>query len=246
MTQQHRAESWCRMLRSVAEPVARTIDLTAPFSDDFGHTREVDKAFVVWCRASEPARTKPHDSTANPGTSKFHVEHNPPPRTAVTEHARAEAVDAALWRALALQSNAAHVDHLLAQARDANRTTWDSGALIPQGTTALEVWTETDLCCLHALWWLARNHARADWAKLANDAATWHLENVQPDNATAHPWALHLFALRDIASPNGDGAARLHAEMMMHNCQVSLGRADKLSALILLDAARGIGEACSV
>jgi hypothetical protein len=246
MTQQQRAESWCRMLRAVAEPVARTINLAKPFSDDFGHTREVDKAFVAWCQSSDASRTKYHDSTANTCTSTFHVEHSPPPLTAVTDGARAEAVDAALWRALALQSSAEHVGHLLAQSRAADRTTWDSGALIPQGTTALEVWTETDLCCLHALWWLARKHNRADWAKLASDAATWHLENVQPDNATAHPWALHLFALRDITSPNGDGAARLHAEMMMHNCQISLGRADKLSALILMDAARGIGAACGV
>lgn len=243
MTQLQRAESWCRMLRGVAEPVSRQINLTAPFSDDFGHTREVDQAFVAWCQASDTTRSKPHSSTANTGDFMFHVEHGSPQVAAVTEGARAEAVDAALWRALVLRSDANHVDHLLANARAGDRTTWDSGALIPQGTTALEVWTETDLCCLHALWWLARTHSREDWATLANNAATWHLENVQPDNATAHPWALHLFALRDIAAPNRDGAARLHAEMMMHNCQVSLGRADKLSALILLDASRAIAAA---
>lgn len=221
------ASVWRRRLLSVGTPVVAGVDFRAEFRDDAGHRREVDRAFLAWCERGGPGVDKSACDGVGAGG----------------------AVEVALWAALATGAEAREVESALQIARSHERTAWDSGALLPQGRTALEVWTETDLCCLHALWWLARLHQREDWAVLVDDAAGWHLENVQPDNATTHPWGLHLFALRDIRAGcggggGGDGAARLHAEMMLHNCQVSLGRADRLSALILVDAARAIGTAC--
>lgn len=244
MSAAERAKSWCQMLRAVAEPVIAAIDLSANFADDFGHRREVDAPFIQWCRAwresesnaKNPLRFQPFQKSP-----AFHVE----PAAAPTS-ARPNTVDASLWHALASQQSPEAISAILEAARDLDRTTWDAGSLIPQSGMALEVWTETDLSAMHALWWLALRHARPDWRTLIEHAAAWHLDHIQPDNATAHPWSLHLFALRDITAPSGDGAARLHAEMMLHNCQVSLGRADRLSALILVDAARAIEVAYGV
>jgi hypothetical protein len=240
-TKDRRGENWRRMLLGVAEPVACGIDLRAPFADDFGHTRAVDAALLAWCRLmSAGGSTDTRDSLVLPhktGHSAFHVEH---PET-VTAGTRPEAVDADLWRALVTGAPAEEIDRTLQRARGRERGTWDAGTLVPQAGMALEVWTETDLSAMHGLWWLALRHDRADWRSLLEGAISWHLENIQPDNATNHPWALHLFALRDINAPTGDGAARLHGELMLHNCQIALGRPDRLSALILMDAARAIG-----
>lgn len=217
------ASIWRKRLLSVGEPVVGGIDWHAEFRDEMGHRREVDRAFLGWC--SREGGGLP--GIAHAGSVEDGV-----------------AIEVALWSALLGGAGPKEVESALAAAQSGERTAWDAGALLPQGRTALEVWTETDLCCLHALWWLARLHQREDWAALVDDVTGWHLENIQPDNATTHPWGLHLFALRDIgAGSKGDGAARLHAEMMLHTCQMSLGRADRLSALILVDAARAIGAA---
>ncbi|MFM9959157.1 MAG: hypothetical protein ACKVZJ_13925 [Phycisphaerales bacterium] len=215
---------WARALRAACTPVLDAIDWSRPFTDDSGNTREIDGQLIAWHRGVRPAPPPP-----------------PPPDASA---------DVALWHALACGADAARVDEVLARGREGTRTAWggDAGALLPQVGTAIEVWTETELAALHALWWLARHHDRDDWRGLIDGAVTWHLENSQPDNATAHPWALHLFALRGVgrglgrgeAGPDGDPGARLYAETMLHNCQVSLGRPDRLSALILADAARAM------
>lgn len=241
-TPTQRAQNWCRMLLAAAEPVTAGIDLSAPFADDFGHTRAVDGALLAWCRlGGDPHAANAlqlQESPVKAGNSAFHVEH----QQAATAGARPEAVDAALWRALVTGAPADTIDGLLTAARSHARGTWDAGSLVPQSGMALEVWTETDLGAMHALWWLAQRHGREGWRSLLDGAVSWHLENIQPDNATNHPWALHLFALRDVNAPAGDGAARLHGELMLHNCQIALGRPDRLSALILMDAARAIGS----
>lgn len=206
------ASEWAGWLRSVAEPVLGRIDWSVPFADERGHRREIDVPLIAWARG---VRLDPVPS--GPAST-----------------------DTALWHALASGVAAAKVDEILRVARAAARSPWgsDEGALLPQGNIALEVWTETELASLHALWWLARGHGRGDWGALIDGAVAWHLENIQPDNATAHPWGVHLFALRGAA--DAGGGARLHAETMLHNCQISLGRPDRLSALILMDAARAM------
>ena len=106
---------------------------------------------------------------------------------------------------------------------------------------ALEQETEKELAGLHAWWWLARDPAcAATPAPGALDAAAaWVMANVQPDNATGHPWAIHLFLERAGSDPH----ARHYAETMLHNCLVHSGQPDRLSAVILLDAARALDRA---
>jgi hypothetical protein len=118
----------------------------------------------------------------------------------------------------------------------------DDGALWPLARfSGLEVWTETELCGLHALWCLARVRGCAAWCRRVESARDWHLANTQPDNATNRPWALHVFLLAKPLSPE----ARAYAETLLHNALVLNGRPDLLSAWILLDAAKRIEESYS-
>lgn len=95
----------------------------------------------------------------------------------------------------------------------------------------IETWTQAELCSLHAL-----SHAGPTMKPRMDAAADWMIEHLQPDNATNHPWGIHVFVQRaaELNSPEH----RLYAEALLHNAIVSLGRADRFSALILLDAGR--------
>lgn len=105
----------------------------------------------------------------------------------------------------------------------------------------IETWTERELSALHALRTIARLRADATLAARCMDAAGWHVAELQPDNATNHPWAVHVF-IELALDPQADSAARagadLHAQTLLHNCRVRLGRADRLSAWVLRHAAR--------
>lgn len=101
---------------------------------------------------------------------------------------------------------------------------------------AIEVWTEAELCALQALW-----HAAWEDRSLedrVDSAIAWLMENVQPDNATNHPWAAPVFIDRWIR--RSDQNCRMYAGTLLHNAQVGLGRPDRFSAVILLDGARGL------
>lgn len=103
-----------------------------------------------------------------------------------------------------------------------------------EGTT-IEVWTEAELIALHALWHLA---ARRDDATLRDrcvQTALWHAESTQPDNATGHPWATHVFL--KAGAETGDWRLNNYAATLIHNCQIAGGLPDRRSAVILLDAA---------
>ncbi len=103
---------------------------------------------------------------------------------------------------------------------------------------AVETTTETELAALHALWHHARREPR--WETRCLDAARWHVEMLQPDNATNHPWAVHVFVHLALAErdPSQAATARLYAETLIHNALVASGRPDRFSACLLLDAAR--------
>lgn len=103
-------------------------------------------------------------------------------------------------------------------------------------SAAIEVWTETELACVHAAWSLG-----AAWRDSARASALWLLEHIQPDNATNHPWAVHVFAA--MAEETGNPEMDLYAQTLLHNCVVTTGRPDAFSALILLHASRAI-QAC--
>jgi hypothetical protein len=101
---------------------------------------------------------------------------------------------------------------------------------------AIEVATEGQLCALHALAHLAGVEGRL-WPAVRAGAERL-LEHVQPDNATNLPWAVHVFARLASEGGTGASAAEAYAGTLLHNCQVTLGRADARSARILADAAR--------
>lgn len=107
---------------------------------------------------------------------------------------------------------------------------------------AIELWTERELGALHALWRLAIFRDHAPWRRRALDAAVWHLEHTQPDNATNHPWAIPVFLDLWQSDPDSEQgiSARCYAETLLHNCQAQSARPDPLSALILRDAADGL------
>ncbi len=108
-----------------------------------------------------------------------------------------------------------------------------SGPLLPRDMfLGIEVWTESELCALHALFDLAIMRRRDDWLRRAERARDWHLNNTQPDNATGRPWAIHGFAMA------GTPEANHYAETLLHNCMALRGEPDVTSAWILLDAAR--------
>lgn len=110
---------------------------------------------------------------------------------------------------------------------------------ITQGITgeptgpAIEVWTEIELASVHAAWSLGR-----EWRHASQKAARWLVDTIQPDNATNHPWAVHVFA--QLAHDTGDPSFDLYAQTLLHNCMVTSGKPDEFSALILLHASRAI------
>jgi hypothetical protein len=105
---------------------------------------------------------------------------------------------------------------------------------------AIESRTETELSAVHALHRLGLDRNEPTMIARALDAARWHVAELQPDNGTNHPWAVHVFVLlaAQRTDPGEAGAALMHAQTLLHNCQVHQGRPDRLSACILWDAAR--------
>lgn len=115
------------------------------------------------------------------------------------------------------------------------------GSLVPEPERGgIELWTEAELASLHALWNLACDRKDQALRSRAVSAARWLMAEIQPDNATNHPWAVHVFAtLSSHADPVIAGDARLYAETLLHNTIIAgQGRPDRFSATILLDAAR--------
>ncbi|MFG0274641.1 MAG: hypothetical protein ACF8QF_06260 [Phycisphaerales bacterium] len=109
--------------------------------------------------------------------------------------------------------------------------------------STIEVWTERELASLHALARLATRTGDDRARDRALDCATWHLEHTQPDNATNRPWAAHVFLL--LARDRDSHDARLYAETLVHNCMVTTGKPDPLSAAILRDAADALADEAS-
>ena len=115
-------------------------------------------------------------------------------------------------------------------------------------SVGIEVRTEAELSAVHALHRLGRLHNDQAAVERAFDAARWHTETLQPDNATNHPWGVHAFLELAISSADAAlaGAARSHAGTLLHNAMVALGRPDRFGAVLLLDAARALqGEPAS-
>ena len=142
-------------------------------------------------------------------------------------------IDLLLWWALHNQST---IEGLVAPA---------PGPLVGEHafkTGAIETTTETELAALHALAHHAEKDPTGALFERCRQATRWHIATLQPDNGTNHPWAVHVFLI--LAAIEKDDAfavhARLHAETLVHNAMVSMGRPDRFSACLLLDAARSL------
>jgi len=145
--------------------------------------------------------------------------------------------DVRLWRALVLKAPAP------TELFDGDPSNLGPILANRHGMT-LEVWTESDLCALHAVWHLAARDLRADWRRRCILAALWHAEYLQPDNATHVPWALHVFVIGGLALARaGDERAAsvsLHAQTLLHNAVVAVDRPDSLSAGVFADSAAAL------
>ena len=218
-------ETWRRRLRTLAggaipaDPEARA-ELVRTFRDERGQRRAIDEPILRWVTRDRDTRDPHRPSAYAPGP-------RPP-----AEHAPPESRDLALWRAL--------LDGRRPRLPEAEGP---RPIIDPDDHAAIELWTESELACLHALWWHARRpdaEAAARRAAIAR-AVRWHLDTLQPDNGTHHAWAAHVFI--DAAwRPGGelDPEADLHAQGLVHAATFATGRPDALSALLLHDAAEAV------
>jgi hypothetical protein len=106
----------------------------------------------------------------------------------------------------------------------------------------LEAHTEQELASVHALASMALHgsHHSALRARLLG-AARWLIDEIQPDNATHRPWAVHAFVYAAAtldATQSVD--AEMYAQTLVHNAVVaassSSGEIDRFSLLLLRDA----------
>jgi hypothetical protein len=203
---------WIQYLSRTAGDALHAAPAPGDVGDELGHRRDLQPVFFAWRRARLSG-----DPTAA-------IARDPGPTAGL---------DVRLWAALT--DSAIDVDALLSDAASTPRGAADRGALLPQGLyRTIEVWTETELASLHALSRLGRVRSRADWTALALATAHWHVEHLQPDNATNRPWAVHLFATLAV---QGDADAEAYAQTLVHNCHIARGKPDALSAHIIADAA---------
>ncbi len=155
----------------------------------------------------------------------FHVRFTPSANTAQA-HARASAsLDVRLWHAV--HDPSIDPRPLLAPVGQ---------PLIGLATPlVIETASQTELAALHALWTIASQRQSPALRERCFQAASYLIDELQPDNATNHPFALAVFlALAD----SGNFDAMLYAQTLIHNCQVQLGRPDAFSAALILHAAR--------
>jgi hypothetical protein len=107
---------------------------------------------------------------------------------------------------------------------------------------AIEHWTQVELCALHALWHLnLRSPNQSALARLT-EAGVWLMNELQPDNAINRPWGIPVFVYLSVAleSETDRSTASMYAQTLAHNCCISLGKPDILSACILHDSATSL------
>ncbi len=202
-------QRWVEHLRFLAAPVVSGVDLLAQGRAALEHPHSSAAAFLAW-RWALQNRQQHQDLSGSLSARPVQLARD----------------DAALWWGLLTGAAGLPVDRWIDPA--------GGGPLFRQDLyQTIEVWTETELSALHALWHRARRSRPELGSRLAS-AVTWHLQHTQPDNATNRPWAAHVFLL------HGSAESRHFAETLVSNCIVLNGRPDPLSAQILLDAADAI------
>lgn len=189
-------------------PTAEKVMWIGEFRDDAGHRRAVDRPFLAALLGVDAG-------------------------TAGDSSASSLSIDARLW--WAAHDPSTDVPELIALG-----TPSSGDALVAESDT-LEVRTETELCAMHALWRLSKAREiapglRDELRERTLRAARWAVRELQPDNATNHPWAAHVFI--ELARREASVGARMYAETLVHNSMVATGKPDTFSALVLLDASR--------
>ncbi|MCA9288202.1 MAG: hypothetical protein KDA05_06445 [Phycisphaerales bacterium] len=135
---------------------------------------------------------------------RAHLGLPPPPTPTATPESR-------LWALAGTPDAAAPPDPLIGPANA------EGPLLLGHETRAIEVATDAELCAIHALW--AIGERTPAWRDRALAAARWCVDELQPDNATNEPWAIHVFLMID--SLEGDAAAGLYAQTLLHNAMVA-------------------------
>lgn len=110
------------------------------------------------------------------------------------------------------------------------------GGLV-SGDYAIEHRTLIELSSLHALWHLGARDRIAD-------LVDWHTRELQPDNGINRPWGVHAFVVQSVEADEENRRldAMLHAQTLVNNCCINLGRPDVLSAIILRDSIDALRE----
>lgn len=104
----------------------------------------------------------------------------------------------------------------------------------------IEWWTQAELSGVHALSILGMRDASSPTLARVERCALWLLEEVQPDNATQWPWAVHIFAAIALDAQRPESlraAARHYAQTLVHNALVNTGAPDRFAACILWSSA---------
>lgn len=109
-----------------------------------------------------------------------------------------------------------------------------SQGVVAPDAYAIEHRTLIECSSLHALAHAWVHLDRVGWSDL-RDLIEWHTRELQPDNGINRPWGIHAFVAR--GAEDGGGDALMHAQTMLHNCCVTLGRPDRVSAVLMTDAA---------
>lgn len=204
-------DAWIRRLDSAVERARAadpTPDALATAGDEFGHRRQIDRALLAW-RSRNSASVGVVSTLEATGSIQ-------------TDNA---STDVRLFEALC--DGHIDIDALLGP----------GPTLLEMDLRTIEVQTERQLIAMHACWALSRVRMRPDLRSRTLASARWFIEHLQPDNATNHPWALHVFLLLSHIDDALAGEAELYADTMLVNAQVSLGRADRFSRVILEDCA---------
>ncbi|MBM90293.1 MAG: hypothetical protein CMJ35_01600 [Phycisphaerae bacterium] len=114
------------------------------------------------------------------------------------------------------------------------------GLLPDPDSLAIEYRTMVELGALHAFWALSMRDGGMSLRQRALDAARWHIQELQPDNAINRPWGLPVFLQLSFCDTDESVAqtAQLHAQTLLHNACINFGKPDLLSAMILHNAAQ--------
>ncbi len=116
-----------------------------------------------------------------------------------------------------------------------------TGRLFPSlAESGIEAWTEAELASLQALAWIALRQRSSPLMHRAMTAAKWLASEVQPDNATQHPWAAGFFIARSTDTALSSRERQeyaLYAHTLIENALVGREHPDVFSACILWDSA---------